>query len=160
MKTLIPNVLILSLFILLFSTQAYSTNFINTNGENWEVGVGGYAVGIDDSRDQNSLSGNSLSVAFAFNDYVAIKGQYYSLNHEESYSDSFDLSGYDVNAYFGDNLQSNGFKYYSGVGFYKETLEYSTGDVDVTGAQISAGIGYNWSHVSLDFTISVRTVGD
>jgi len=160
MQTLIPNIVISILFILLFSAQSQASNFIKTNGKNWQVGVGGYAVVVDGYNDRNELSGNSLSVAFVLNDYVAIKGQYYSMDTEEDKSYSFDLSGYDVNAYFGNNLQSNGFKYYSGIGFYKETLEYSSGDEDIIGAQISGAIGYNWSHVSLDLTLSYRTVGD
>jgi hypothetical protein len=160
MQTLIPNIVISILFILLFSTQSQASNFIKTNGKNWQVGVGGYAVVVDGYNDRNELSGNSLSVAFVLNDYVAVKGQYYSIDNEESKSYNFDLSGYDVNAYFGNNLQSNGFKYYSGIGFYKETLGYSSGDEDIIGAQISGGIGYNWSHVSLDLTLSYRTVGD
>jgi len=162
MQTLIRNTVVASLATLLFSAQAYSTNFINTNKANWEIGIGGYAVVIDEDRSQNQdeLGGNSLSATFVFNDFLAIKGQYYSLDNEDDRSHKFDLSGYDVNAYFGENLQSKGFKYYMGIGFYKETLEYSSGDEDITGAQISGGIGYNWSHVSLDLTLSYRTVGD
>ena len=157
MNISIFNVLIANVLILFISNQAYSANFIKTNGKNFEIGIGGYAVVID-SQDRNEFGGNSLSAAFVFNDFVAIRGQYYSVEHDKR--DYFDLTGFDVNAYFGKGLQSRGFKIYSGLGFYKETLEYRNITEDITGAQISGGIGYNWPQVSLDLSISIRTVGD
>jgi len=158
MQTLISNIVISILFTLLLSTQSQASNFIKNYGKNWQVGVGGYAVVVDGHNNRNELGGNSLSVAFVLNDYVAVQGQIYSIDNDESYN--FDISGYDINAYFGNNLHNNGFKYYSGFGFYKETLEYSSGDDNITGAQVSGGIGYNWPYVSLDLTLSYRSVGD
>jgi hypothetical protein len=158
MNISIFNALIFNILILFISNLAYSANFIKTNGKNFEIGIGGYAVAIDNGQDRNEFGGNSLSAAFVFNDFVAIRGQYYSVEHDKR--EYFDLTGFDVNAYFGKGLQSRGFKVYSGVGFYKETLEYNNITENITGAQISGVIGYNWSQVSLDLSISLRTVGD
>jgi len=153
LKTLISGVLLLTC-----SNQLQAASFIQTSGPNWEVGIGSYAVVIDDDNEREELAGGSALATFIFNDYFAVRGVYYSVKNDSD--SSFDLSGFEMNAYMGTGLQDRGFKAYGGLGFYKETLDYRNIDEDISGAQLSGGIGYNWSNVALDFTMSARTVGD
>jgi len=158
MKISIAKVLILSTVLLLTTAQVYATSFLQTSGTNWEIGVGSYAVVIDDNSKREEFGGGSLLATFIFNHHFSIRGQYYSVENDDR--DYLDLSGYEVNAYIGVGLQREGFKAYSGVGFYSETLKNRNLDTDVSGAEIAGGIGYNWRHISVDFAISLRTVGD
>jgi hypothetical protein len=151
-------VLFSSAFILLISTPAYSASFLQASGKNWEIGVGSYAVIVEKNNEREEFGGGSFFASLIFNDHFSIRGSYYSLENTDR--DYLDLSGYEVNAYMGEGLQSTGLKAYAGVGLYSETLTYRSTDNDISGAQISGGIGYNWSNISLDFTVSVRTVGD
>lgn len=158
MKLIPLKSLISSVLLIACSNQLQAASFIQTSGPNWEVGIGSYAMVIDDDNEREELAGGSALASFIFNDYFAVRGVYYSVKNDSNRS--FDLSGYEMNAYMGTGLKSTGFKAYGGFGFYKETLENGNTDEDISGAQLSGGIGYNWSNVALDLTMSARTVGD
>ncbi|KGJ92193.1 outer membrane beta-barrel protein [Thalassotalea sp. ND16A] len=129
--------------------------------KHWNVGVGTYALVIDDEDEgDDDFTGFGLSATYAFSDKVAIRGEYYSLEHDDE--SKLEVSGFDLVAYYGTNLMSPGFKAYIGGGVYSESLEYSSFDVDedFSGVQLNGGIGYNWEMVSLDFVLGLRSVGD
>ena len=125
----------------------------------WNIGVGTYALIIDeDNSDDITFEGFALSATYAFNDNVSIKGQYYALE-EEDFSE-IELSGVDMAVHYGTGLASDGFKAYIGLGLYSETLEVGSLEEDFSGAQIAGGLGYNWESVSLDLSLGIRSTGD
>jgi len=140
-------------------TQVLSAQFLENYGKNWSVGIGSFAVVIDgNGSNRDEFGGLGLSTTFTFNDNFAIQAQHYSL--ENDVENDIEISGYEASAYVGNNLKSEGFKTYGGVGFYSEKMEYRRFSESFTGAHLSGGLGYNWERLSLDFTLSLRTVGD
>ena len=155
------NKTLLNLALLAASVLVSSTAFANTEQDNkhWQVGVGSYAVVVEaDDYPDDDFTGFNLSSTYAFTDNVAIRGQYYSLEHDDE--SDLELSGVDILAFYGTGLLSKGFKAYVGGGFYSETMEMDGFDEDFSGAQINGGIGYNWDAVSLELSIGIRSTGD
>ncbi len=147
------------------STLLASPAFANTEHESqqsngkFSAGVGSYALVVEaDGYSEDQFAGFSVFGDYAFNDHFSLRGQYYSVEHDDF--SELEASGLEANAYFGTGLASNGFKAFIGGGFYSEEMEADGFDENFFGAQISGGIGYNWQKVSLDFTLAIRTAGD
>ena len=128
----------------------------------FNIGIGTYALVI---AYDNSLAGNDdelggfgLSALYAFTDQFAIRGEYYSLEHDDL--SSLDVTGIDLVAYFGTGLATHGFKMYIGGGLFSETWELSGHEEDFSGIQLNGGIGYNWDVVALDFVLGIRDPSD
>lgn len=148
---------------ILFSSLvcAEETEQLVESQKKWNVGISTYAITIDAAAyGDDQFAGYSLSGGYSFSDNVALRGQYYSTEHD--IDSSLELSGLDLNVYVGTGLASEGFKAYAGLGVYSETLESSYFQVeeDFSGVQLSGGIGYNWESVSLDFALAIRSTGD
>jgi hypothetical protein len=127
------------------------------------IGLGTYALNVSFDNapagtPDDKAYGAGISVSYAFTDNFSIRGEYYSLEHDQF---SFlDISGIDVVAYFGTNLASQGFKAYIGGGFFSETWEGGIIELDASGLQLNGGIGYNWSSVALDLVVGIRDPSD
>lgn len=128
------------------------------------IGIGTYVLKLayDDpaAEGDDDFSGFAISASYAFTDNVAVKGAYYSLEHDDF--SEIDVTGLDLAVVAGTGLATHGFKIYGGGGFFKETLEVSgfSGDEDFSGLQLVGGLGYNWDVISLDFSLAIRDADD
>jgi hypothetical protein len=126
------------------------------------VGIGTYALNIAydnaPAGSDDELSGFGLSASYAFADVFGIRGELYSLNHDDF--SNIDDSGIDIVAYIGTNLAKQGFKAYIGGGLFNETWKFGPTEEDFNGLQLSGGIGYNWDVVALDFVLGIRDPSD
>ena len=151
------SVFLLSLFL---STSVYARN--DTHGEKpFSLGLGLYrsVISVDDSQYANDeLSGIGLSVAYAISDQFGLRGTYFSLEHDDF--SAIDSTGFDIVAYLGTGLDSNGFKGYVGGGFFKDKWQAGGFSESFSGLQLNGGLGYNWQSVSLDFILGIRDAGD
>lgn len=152
----------LCLASLLSTTALANTDQTLSEDKHWQVGIGSYAltIEVDDSYNdsEDDFVGGNFSVAYAFTDSFSVRGQFYALEHDDF--SEIEVSGAEFNAYYGTGMLNEGFKAFIGGGFYTETLEFESVDEDFSGVQLSGGVGYNWEHVSLDFALSLRSVGD
>lgn len=148
--------------ILTFSASSYAEN--SNAIKKWGVGVGIAALVLDSEKNRDfKFSGGALTATYFVSDNVAIKSQYYALNHSTYRGVKISgggLSGIDISAYYGTGLTTKGFKMYLGGGLYNETIKFSGKDASFNGVQIVGGIGYNWDTISLDMTLSARSTGD
>ncbi len=151
-----------NMFALLVLLVFLSSSAQADNGQKkFNIGIGSYAlvVGYDDgSFKDDELSGFGLSGTYAFTDHFAIRGIYYSLEHDDV--SGLDNKGIDLVGYFGTGLATHGFKAYIGGGVFSETWEFSVVEEDFSGLQINGGLGYNWDVVALDFVLAIRDPGD
>jgi hypothetical protein len=120
----------------------------------FNVGIGTYALKVA----YDDLSGIGISVSYAFSDQFALRGEYYTLDHDDI--SALDDTGIDLVTYFGTGLATHGFKAYIGGGIFNETWELLGYEEDFSGLQINGGIGYNWDPVALDFVPGIRDSGD
>ena len=144
-------------------TALLTTTFTNAETakqKQWSVGISSYALIIDsDYYGADDFIGFAISSDYAISDNFAIRGAYYSLEHEDF--SEIEVNGFEFLGYYGTGLMSQGFKAYIGGGLYTETLEASGGlDEDFSGVQLNGGIGYNWESVALDLSTGIRTTGD
>jgi len=155
MKKYIPVLLVLLVSLSSLNVQA------DTALKKFNIGIGSYAlvVGYDnDFLENDELSGFGLSGTYAFTDQFAIRGIYYSLDHDDV--SGLDNNGIDLLGYFGTGLATHGFKAYIGGGIFNETWKLSSVEEDFSGLQINGGLGYNWDVVALDFVLAIRDPGD
>ena len=150
-------------YVLVLTSLLASQNVLSEELEKkLNIGIGTYSLSIayDNSLvgSDDELGGFGLSALYAFTNNFAIRGEYYSLEHDD-FSD-LDVSGIDIVAYFGTNLASHGFKAYIGGGLFSETWESGPVEEDFSGIQINGGIGYNWDVVALDFVLGIRDPSD
>ena len=93
--------------------------------KNFSVGLSAYALNLSYSDpamgSDDEFSGLALNAAYAFNDNVAVKGAYYSLEHDDF--SELEATGLDLSVVAGTGLATQGFKIYGGGGFFKETWE-------------------------------------
>ena len=147
------------------------------------LGISSYATAVivdtPSGRDDWSFGGAAINATLAFNNNIALRGHLYS--QSEADNENIEVSGYDIQALFGSNLTNEGLKYYLALGLYSEELNvdiYRTGyrsypyypyypyytyysytenySRSMTGLMLGFGLGYNWSRVALDFTVSIR----
>ena len=98
-----------------------SPAFANTEHESqqsngkFSAGVGSYALVVEaDGYSEDQFAGFSVFGDYAFNDHFSLRGQYYSVEHDDF--SELEASGLEANAYFGTGLASNGFKAFIGGG--------------------------------------------
>ena len=151
----------LSLFLLLFiSSTAHSATGDQVD-KRYTIGIGTYSsiVAYDDSRlEDDNFSGGSLSISYAASDIFALRGNFYSLDHDDN--SSLESTGFDILGHYGLNMASPGFKAYVGGGIFVEEWDYGSFSEDFDGLQFSGGIGYNWKYIALDLIINLRDSSD
>ena len=146
------------LLLLSFNVYADSSDDVE---KPFSIGIGTYGSVItydQDSEEDDKLSGVSFSFAYAVSDIFALRGTYFSLDHDDL--SALESKGVDLLAHVGFNLGSPGFKLYIGGGLFKDTWELGPVDKTFDGLQLSGGVGYNWDSVALDFIVNVRDASD
>ena len=149
------------LSILLFLIVSFTANADNTFVKPFSLGLGLYqsVISVDDARyADDELSGLGFSLGYSISDQFALRGTYYSLEHDDF--SEVDSSGYDLVGYLGTGLATYGFKAYIGGGLFKDKWQVAGFSESFSGLQMSGGLGYNWDSVSLDFNLSLRDAGD
>lgn len=136
--------------------------------KHWAIGVSSYSLGIytednsyfadDYDYDDEFFDGGAFFVNYHFSESISARVQFYALEHEDF--SEIEISGVDVLLYWGGGFLTQGFKWYIGGGGYSETLEVGNLEEDFSGAQFNGGIGYNWEHIGLDFSLGARTTSD
>ena len=148
------------LILLSISFNAYSD--LGGQGEKqFTIGVGTYrsVIAYDtDFAGDDELSGISFSFGYALSDHFALRGTYFSLEHDDL--SDLESTGYDLLAHFGMGLLKPGFKAYIGGGYFRDEWELASFSETFSGLQLNGGIGYNWESVSLDFILGIRDSGD
>lgn len=127
----------------------------------FNIGIGTYALTIvydNDIISDDDLSGFGLSASYAFTDQFAVRGEYYSLDHDDI--SNIDATGIDLVGYIGTGLATQGFKAYVGGGLFSEEWESPVRTEKFSGLQLNGGIGYNWDVVALDFVLGIREASD
>lgn len=146
------RILVFTLFFMLPTLNCYAVGMLKGS-----IGLASYATHIEYdawAAEDDDFSGFALFGTGALNHNVAIRGGFYSLEHDD-YND-VDGSGIELQLLGGNNFDSVGFKIYGGVGLFNEEIE----DYDFSGMLLTFGIGYNWQKIALDFWISVRDADD
>ena len=125
----------------------------------FSVGGGIYVSTLSPSGyADEDFSGLALTGTAAFNNHFGVRLNLFSLEHDDV--SSLDSSGFDLLALAGYNLANEGFKFYGGLGVFRDKLEYAGSSETFSGTQLNLGLGYNWSQVALDFSVSFRDSGD
>lgn len=163
----LPSIIFSSFFlalVLLSSSTLPSMAHADVAGESYKpfnIGIGTYATTISYDKDfakDDDLSGGSLSLAYAVSDSVALRGTFFSQEHDDT--SDLESKGFDLLAYLGVNLATHGFKAYVGGGYFRDTWELGPFEETFDGLQLSGGIGYNWDYVALDFILGIRDASD
>lgn len=152
----------LSSFLLL--TFLSFSVFAGTDGpveKPFSLGIGTYrsVISLDAPlANDDELSGIAFTLGYAVSDMFALRGTYFSLEHDDF--SEIESTGYDLLAYFGTGLASQGFKAYIGGGLFKDKWEFGPFSESFDGLQLNGGLGYNWQSVSLDLVLGIRDPGD
>ena len=149
--------------LLIFLLSSFNTTAASAGEAEkpFSIGIGTYrtVIAYDNSLyDDQELSGFSLSFAYAVSDMLALRGTWFSLEHDD-FSD-IESTGYDLLAHLGTGLATHGFKAYIGAGLFSDKWESGAVSKTFDGLQLSGGIGYNWDSVSLDFILGIRDASD
>ncbi|TRX57157.1 hypothetical protein [Thalassomonas sp. M1454] len=159
-------------------TTSQETSTVTTTGlvpltvaqddKHWAIGLSTYSLGLytednsyfadDYDYDDEYFVGGAIFVNYHFSDSVSARIQFYGLEHEDF--SEIEVSGTDVLLHWGGGFLNEGFKWYIGGGAYSETLEVGEFEEDFSGAQFHGGLGYNWQHIGLDFSLGFRTTSD
>jgi len=132
--------------------------------KHFSVGVASYATTLraetDYGSDDLDFGGFAVFGTGAINDNVGFRLTY----ADQDSDDDSDLESTAVEGSLiaGTGLATSGFKAYGSVGFFSETWEVSgfSGEEDFSGLMLGAGIGYNWSPVSLELWVNLRDASD
>ena len=127
----------------------YKTNF----------GITSYAlnVGYDRKYLNDEFSGLGIFMTHALSNSTALRGGVYSLEHLVK---NRQAQGIDVQLLLGNNFERPGMKFYGGVGLYSETWKIANISEDYGGAQLIFGMGANFSVLSVDWWVALRSSGD
>jgi hypothetical protein len=128
-----------------------------------ELKLGTHAIAINNNAEgfeDDELSGFMFSYQRNISEYVALRGGLYIDEHDDN--SKLEASGIESHILVGNNFTGKGFYGSGGLGFFSETWEYDDTDIDFdfSGFLVSAGIGYRWEAVVLDFIINLRDPGD
>ena len=148
---------LLILLVLLLPLNTYAEG----QEKKFNIGVGSYTLKIsydDQVPFDDDLNGFGISALYAFSDNLAVRGEYYSIDHE-SFS-SIEVTGADLVAYYGTGLATTGPKAYIGGGIFLESWDIAGSTGEFNGLQVNGGAGYNWDVVALDFIVGLRDPGD
>lgn len=153
--------IVINSFVLLFiilsgNLFAHTIDHNKLPSKQWTLGAGTHALVMDSYFTDNEYEfhGAALSSSYYLNSNWGFRAQYYTT--EEDNNSSLEISGVEINSFWGTNLDNYGFKWYVGAGYYSETLEYQNGDKDNSGLQLFAGLGHNWERISIDLSIAYR----
>lgn len=127
--------------------------------KHFSVGIASSATVISTSYEDFDFAGFSIFGTGAINDHLGFRLAY----AKQSLEDNSDVKLDALEASFiaGTGLATTGFKAYGSVGVYSETIKQSGySEDDFSGAMFGGGIGYNWSPVSLEFWVNLRSTGD
>jgi len=151
---------LLRLSILLF-LLTYFLSVTATELKKFSLGVGYYSLQLYDeaeSYDSDRFNGLSLSASYMFTNRIALRGNYYKLSQSDfAYRDA---DGWEVLAFFGNGLATQGGKWYVGGGYFNEQWHASSVSNTFNGPQLGGGFGYNWETVALDMQLTLRDTGD
>lgn len=158
------------------------------SGPKFKLGVGTYALIVaEDSStyggDDLDFYGGALVGTACITKHVAIRGAFYATENDDYSGSQFssmgvtvsgvdlEVNGADIQLLLGTNFYE-GWNLFGGVGAFFETAKI-TGDVatgygstsvsveeDLSGAQVTFGVGYSWSKVALDYVVNVRDTSD
>ncbi len=133
----------------------------DNQSRNFNFGIGYYSLQLYDeewSYNSNRLNGVALSGLYAINDAFSVRGNYYDLNSGD-FADT-DASGYEILAYYGRGMATQGGKWYLGAGAFSEKWQDPLGEHKFNGLQLGGGFGYNWDRIALDLMLGLRDTGD
>ncbi len=110
----------------------------------------------------DELSGLGFTATGVFHDsgaaQAAVRGTLAFLTHDDF--SLIDATTIEISLLGGQRLNTTGFKWYLGGGIFSEKWEGGGASETFSGLQLTAGLGYNWAPVALDFWISVRDASD
>ena len=163
MNTLNKVVLVSILASLLSPLSAYAEESATQQEKKFSIGVGTYSLILDNDTSgfkDDEFYGAAISAGYSFTDNIAIKGAYYSLEHDDF--KNLEVKGIDLAVVAGIGLATEGFKIYGGAGLFSEKWEVDgfSGNEKFSGAQLVGGLGYNWEYVSLDLSVGIRDNSD
>lgn len=150
-----------SLLILLFiSFSAYAGSDGNIE-KPFTIGIATYrsVIAYDNAfAGDDELTGIAFSLGYAGLDQFAVRGTYFSLEHDD-FSD-IESTGYDLLVHLGTGLATQGFKAYIGGGIFSDKWEIGSFSKTFSGLQLNGGIGYNWESVALELILGIRDASD
>ncbi len=151
------------IIVLLLSGFAFDVLASSAQPEekSFNIGIGSYFNTIVyDSRflTDDDFTGATLSLSYAISDQFALRTNFYSMEHEDF--SSFESEGFDLLAFIGVGLATTGIKAYVGGGYFSEQWDGPSVNERFNGLQINGGIGYNWQHVAVDFSLGLRDPSD
>ena len=162
MTKVIPSVITSLLLASSINVQAQEqAQEVPESIKHFTVGVGTYALVVANDNsyyDDDELAGFGVSAMYSFYDNFAVKGQYYSLEHDDF--SSLEDTGFDFVGYFGTGLATEGFKAYIGGGLFNESWKMTGFSKGFSGLQLNGGIGYSWEVVAIDLVLGMRDAGD
>lgn len=126
----------------------------------FQLGFVGYGVSVDDGNRENEFSGPGISFQAAVSDsgrsQLALRLTYAQMEHDRF--NSLKNDSLEASLLWGRNLNRTGFKWYLGGGIFNDSaqLEGFNRSRNFSGGQLTAGLGYNWEVVALDFWVSGR----
>jgi hypothetical protein len=147
--------------VVILSAFAFSvtTSSASAAEKRFSVGGGVYVSTMSASGyADDDFAGLALTGTAAFNNHFGVRLNLFSLEHDDL--SGLDSSGFDLLALIGYNLANEGFKFYGGLGVFRDKLEYAGLSETFSGPQLNLGLGYNWSQVALDFSVSFRDSDD
>jgi hypothetical protein len=149
--------LLLSLFIYLL---AFNHN-TSANPKKFNLGIGTYALTLAYDNPfviDDDFSGSAFHGSYAFTNNFAIRGNFYSMEHDVI--SILEVSGADLIVQLGSGMENLGFKAYIGGGLYTEDWDVLGLSDSFSGLQLNAGLGYNWDVIFIDGLIGFRDTSD
>lgn len=110
----------------------------------------------------DELSGWAVSGTGVFHDTGVVQAAARATLAFQTHDDvsSIDATTLELSLIAGQKLNREGFKWYLGGGLFNEKWELAGFSETFSGLQLTAGLGYNWAPVALDFWISMRDASD
>jgi hypothetical protein len=132
-----------------------------TELKKFNLGAGYYSVQLYDeaeSYDSDRFNGVSLAATYLFTNRIALRGSFYKLSQNDfAYADA---DGWEVLAFFGNGLATQGGKWYVGGGYFNEQWHAAPVSDTFNGLQLGGGFGYNWETIALDMQLTLRDSTD
>ncbi|TRW48721.1 hypothetical protein FM042_06985 [Aliidiomarina halalkaliphila] len=150
----------LMIFSTAFATAMFAMPALPDTVKPFQVGFGGFGVNVENGDSDNKFRGPGVNFQAALADsgrsQLALRVNYAQLEHEDFSSLSNDTG--EALLLWGSNLNRTGFKWYVGGGVFQDRvqLEGFERSRNVSGGQLTGGLGYNWSNVGLDVWVSGR----
>ncbi len=154
---------IFQLVSLFASLLSYHSLAIAEDTNNFNIGIGTYALTVSYNDDFNyrsndSFDGVAFTASYGFTNFFSIRGNLYSLDHESL--SNVEIEGTELALLFGMGLQRNGLRAYGGPGIFDEDRKIFGSNENYSGIQLNGGIGYSWQHIVIDFFVTIRDPTD